>query len=468
MTEPLGLLRSAKWIPLFAALLVLLTTLRSELETSRHAAAAAACFVSVTSIGVIIRLNPRRPLLLGTVYAALLSIFHIGLLIPIAFGSSPTLLNSIDVQWVTNPGFEAAAVLASIAIASFSLGYLSCFSLLEARFAAKIKEQNSQRDSPKNDGTGVVGLLLLISGVSLWGAIALSSGVQVVGSSYEDFLAKTQTSAMPISYLLMGFGLGVVAASPHAHTRRPALIIFALWAAPAFMLGLRGEVIIPIGAYVIVAARRRYLPIRPWMGVALLAGLSAGSAVRVIRQSGIGGGTSSFAALNPFRGIAELGYSIRPLVVVSDWHDRLHEPFVGIATYTAPFHRFIAGHLLGEMVLPVGSDPAVFGGVIAERVGPIGGSPAAEAYRTGGTFALVLVMVLIGVLIAILDSLRRSPYTNALLGMMAFSLLLWVRNDFTPVPAQFALTVPILLCVWFLNQRGAVKQRPRQQHPLAR
>ena len=311
------------------------------------------------------------------------------------------------------------------------------------------------------DGVGAVGISLLAVGLVFWIYLALSSGAITLGISYADFLSRTRNANMPITYLMIGLGLGVVSASRHRNVRSLALIIFALWALPAFAIGLRGEAILPASAFAIVAARRGSIRLRPWMGLAAVGVLSAGSAVRVIRQFGLGKGITGIQAFNPFDGIAELGYSIRPLTVVVNFHDRLGEPFVGIATYLAPFRRLIVGRLLGGSVLSVEQDPSVFGGMIAQRIGPIGGSPAAEAYRSGGLVAIVSVMILIGLLVAHLDSMASTPLADAGVAMSSFVLLLWIRNDFTPVPAQFAITALILLLLRLLARRRLRPTYPR-------
>lgn len=442
-----------------AALLVF----RSELATSRQLTAAVACATAALSIVLLTRLDRHRPFSLGLVYLSLLAIFHVGLLIPVAFNVPVTLFNSVDASWVQSPSFASAAIYVAIGIVAFALGYLFRFRSSPARSTES--KGSAEQASITPDGAGVVGVILLVLGLGLWLQIALSSGIGVLGASYASFLAATAGSNTPAAYLLMGFGLSVVASSPRRSTRRFALITFGLWSVPAFALGLRGEVILPLAAYLVVANRRRLLRFRPWMALAGLGALSLGSAIRVLRQLGVGNSSVELTAFNPFQGVIELGYSIRPLVYVSSHHDATGNSFVGIATYLAPFRRFIEGRLLGRDVLSVEQDPAVFGGFIAEQVGPIGGSPMAEAYRAGGVLGLIIVLFLIGVLAATLDSVHPGKYADAVVGMLGFALLMWVRNDFTPVPAQFLLTIPVVGLMWFANQqrpqhaRGA---RPRQ------
>ncbi len=268
---------------------------------------------------------------------------------------------------------------------------------------------------------------------------------------------------MPTAYLLMGFGIPVASASRHPSSRRAALVLFALWSLPAFTLGLRGEVIIPAAAYAVVAARRRVTPLRPWMAALAVGVVAAGSAVRVIRQHGLAG-AGTLTSTDPLSGLTELGYSIRPLVVAVGYHAR-GEDYVGYGTYLAPVRRLVMGRLLGYQVPSVTEDPTVFGSMIARRVGPIGGSVAAEAYRSGGVFGMLLILFLLGVVLARIDATASTLLKDAAAGMVAFSLFLWIRNDFTPVPVQMTVAVAVLLLMWVFGARRSTQASTSAARP---
>jgi hypothetical protein len=448
------------WMLIFLVAASLLIAFRPAVEGDIRLGAFAACVLAVASLVSIVGTNRDRPISVGSVYAALFGLFHIGLLVPIALGYAPRMFNAIDRAWINSPGLASAAFLVAIAETAVSLGYL-------VRYRKQPVEPASSRPSIMSgsttdlDGPAVVGIGMLLAGLAIWIGNVVMADVSLT-TSYADFLAATANMNMPTAYLLIGFGMGVVSSSEWSVARQCALIAFGVWAVPAFLLGLRGEVIIPASAFLVVAARRHRIRLRAWMVVAVLGALAAGSAVRVVRRAGVGKGRVAVSDLDPLSGLAELGYSIRPMVVVSDYHDRLGQPFVGFATYLAPFRRFIVGRLLGGHVLSVADDPSVFGGWILRHVGPIGGSPAAEAYRCGGIVAMVVVMAAVGVVLASLDSLRNSLIANALVGMIAFVLLLWVRNDFTPVPAECMLTIPVVTLIWLfdhLRHRGRPADR---------
>lgn len=442
--------RSANWILIFTCSAILLVIFRGSIEGDVRFGAVVACLVAGASVVSMIRVNSDRPISVGSVYAALFGMFHAGLLIPIAVGYAPRLLNASDAAWVSSPGFAKASFLVALAQTSVSLGYLarSCM-----KHGGLVTREATPRSITPVDGSAVVGLTMLLTGLGIWTKNVIFAGVSW-GEAYSSFLALTAKTNMPTAYLLIGFGMGVVSSSKWVAVRRTAIIAFSLWAFPAFLLGLRGEVIIPASAFLVVASRRRWIRLRLWMAACVIVVLSIGSAVRVVRRTGVAHSPLAIADFSPLNGVAELGYSIRPLVVVSDYHERYGQPFVGIATYLAPFRRFIIGRLLDGQVLSVGNDPSVFGGWIMRYVGPIGGSPAAEAYRAGGALAMIGVMAIIGFTLASLDFARGKMMADALVGMITFVLLLWVRNDFTPVPAECFLALLVLAAVWILDQRS--------------
>lgn len=443
---------SAKWIVGFLVAGSLLIVFRSTVEGEGRLGAAVACISTVACIASIVRTNPEKPISVGSMYATLFGVFHIGLLIPIALGYAPRMLNAIDRLWVASPAFSSAAFLVALAQSAVAVGYLLRYRRVEQIVEVSGPSADAGKSTAGVDGPAIVGMAMLLVGLVTWFKNVVLSDVSL-SSSYARFLAATAKTNMPITYLLIGFGMGVVSSSARKSARKWSLMAFGIWALPAFLLGLRGEVIIPAAAYLVVAARRQRIRLRARMAVVVLGALAAGSAIRVARKVGFGNSTLTAADLDPLSGLTELGYSIRPLVVVIDLHDRLGQPYVGFATYLAPFRRFVVGRLLGGRVLSVAEDPSVFGGWILRHVGPIGGSPAAEAYRSGGILAMVGVMILIGAALASLDGSRDSLISNAFVGMVTFILLLWVRNDFTPVPAEFAVSMVVILLIWLLEHR---------------
>ncbi len=282
-------------------------------------------------------------------------------------------------------------------------------------------------------GLDLVGLGLVVGGVALWFAVVFGVGLTVLTHGYQQFLNETAGTPLPYAYLATGLGAGMLGGAGSARVRTAGLIAFAVFALPAFVIGLRGEVILPVLAWLVTAARRRRVRLRLWAAPALVAALTAGSLVRQVRQAGLGSAQADALRVNPLDGLAELGYSMRPLLVVHQWHDAGHESFIGWGTYWAPLQRLLVGRVFGLPVVPPTSDNRVFSATVADRVGQIGGSPVAEAYHAAGTVGILVVLAAIGVVVGLLDRLPAGGAWDALLGMFGFALLLWVRNDFTPI-----------------------------------
>jgi hypothetical protein len=447
------------WMLYFLVAGIMLAFLRKEFERNAQVAAIAALLVAITSVWVISRAHPGRWISVGSSYAVLFSLFHMSQLFPLVSNSPVPPFVPNDRFWIQTPGFHSAVVLAAIAQAMFTLGYL-----VNARTTGRVRSPHAPievriEEATILDGPGIVGVTMLVLGIVLWIYSVSSTGASFFGTSLLGFLALTQNTHIADSYLLISFGMAVVSSSRWVVLRHRALLFFGLWSIPAFVLGLRGEVIIPIAAYLIVAARRRPIALRPWvLAAAGIGALAAGSAVRVVRQYGAGARAFDVASFNPFAGLAEMGGSIQPLTIVVNYHQS-GEPFIGVDTYLAPFRRLIVKRILGGDALPVKTDPAVFSSMIAQRVGQIGGSPAAEAYRSGGVFVMVILMLLIGVIVASLDSLPNTTLMDSLVGMLACVLLIWVRNDFTPVPAQAFEAFIVLVPIWLLEQWSKTRSK---------
>ncbi|UIJ36304.1 O-antigen polysaccharide polymerase Wzy [Allobranchiibius sp. GilTou73] len=197
--------------------------------------------------------------------------------------------------------------------------------------------------------------------------------------------------------------------------RKKLFRVFLAWSAIAFILGLRGEVLIPMTAYLVVRARQRPIKFRAWMAPAAVALLALGALVRTTRVQGLRGAVVNLADVNPLSSLAELGYSIRPLAQVITWQSSSELP-VGSGTYTHPVLRALGGHFLNLGLPPASTDPTALNTVVAARVGNIGGSPIAEAFRAGSLPGVILVMVSLGIISGILDARRGGQLFDCLAG----------------------------------------------------
>lgn len=461
-----------RWIVTFLGISIILVLFNDPL--GRHLRLAAATSLGLSALALLCTgtIVPKRWLTLDTAFVGLFCLFHFGLLVPIALGLPVATLNPGDEIWLYGEYTALAALASSLGLCALLIANL----MVRRRRSLSDGEREAAGRKPSIFADPMaVGFPLLAVGLALWCLNAVTSGAVVLGGSYSAFLRATGSTSMPYAYLGIGFGMALAASSKHSRLRRLGLVLFGLWSLPAFMVGLRGEVLIPAAIFAVIAGRRANLRVRAWHVFALIGGLSLGSFVRVVRRFGFGTSDASLADLNPLNGLAEMGYTIRPVITVLQWHNEMGEPFVGPSTYVAPFRRLLWGNLMHGQAIPIKDDPSVFSSVISSRVGPIGGSQIAESYRSGGLLGVVLVMAVLGALIAILDTRRSAPLRDAIMGMTGYALLIWVRNDFTPMALELALIAGVVIVLrmfgllgWFqlrehknlstnqsLSQRGA-------------
>lgn len=425
-----------------------------------------AVFCSTSCVVLTVVLSPRGWLSGSSVYAAMYAAFHCGLLLPKALGLPLTLFNEGDSEWTQGTAILSAAGVVALGASALLFGHVVA-SLRPSAIPAPGPVQH-QRLPP----LGLIGVPVLAVGVLGWYAIVQSrGGTGLIFSGYTEFLAATRGSAAPYAYLCIGLGMAFVAGSSSPLARRAALTLFAGWAVPAALLGLRGEVLLPALAYLVVSHRRRPLAFRLRYAAVALGGLALGSIIRAGRNVGVLGGQAwDWSAFNPLPGLVEMGYSIRPVVEVWRWHEYGLEPHIGSGTYVAPFQRVIAGRLLGLPTPDAELDTRNFSVVVAERVGPIGGSPVAEAFRAYDLIGVAVVMALIGLVLAATDRHRAGTLADVVAGGTVYILLLWVRNTFTPVPFNVLALATLVLgtvAAGLITARGRAGPMPLSR-PVAR
>jgi hypothetical protein len=99
--------------------------------------------------------------------------------------------------------------------------------------------------------------------------------------------------------------------------------------------------------------------------------------------------------------------------------------------------------------------------LVKERVGEIGFSPVAEAYRNFGRIGVAVVFVVLGVVLAAFDSIANPRWATLAIATIYLPLLINVRNSFISVPAQCAAGVLIVLgLVAMRHVSGVVMCRP--------
>jgi hypothetical protein len=438
-----------------ACLLGIALLYRSDLSAAPRLSSMLAVVTSVYVCVAIARRSPGGATSVGGLYMLTLTLFHAGLLVFFAFNLPVNFFDGDEPTWFVAIGLGPAGVTVMVAALSFGAMHLACTALKADLPAQRV---GSEQRAEENWALGIVGLLLLASGAVLFLGVFLSEGFDLIGTSYVRFLQLTEgNDALPASFLLMGLGAAVTAASDAARVRTAGLIVFACFSIPATFTGFRGSVVFPALAWAVVAARRRGPFLRPAHVLVLLAALSAGAAVREFRDVGFSWAAVGRLPLSPLNGLAELGGSLRPVVLVQTWQDFRHEAPLGFSSYLDPLDRLVNGRILGVHVVPAEQDPRAMISVIAHRAGQIGGSSIAEGYYAAGIIGVVVALGLLGLVVALLDGLPKDPTWNAFVGGMAVILFIWIRNDSTPVAGQLLLLAAVLIAIrasgWALKRR---------------
>lgn len=393
----------------------------------------------------------------ASAYLALLSVFHFGIVFVYGFGLLSGESSSVFQRWFFRAPAPEAVTLSALGITACALGV----SLASIVTHHGYNKRQAYRDGVVSGSQGVqldrpfalVGGALVLLSVALWFAIVLSSGgPRLLLATYSQYLDATAGRPVAYVWLMLGIGLCFLAGSrresaPMMRTLAySAFLVFALFALP---LGLRGEVLFTSFAALVIRAKRGRRPSLKQTVIMVVVVLFTISAIKEVRQVGLESGVPVTASGNVLDALTELGSSLRPVVETVRWHDQ-GDDFIMGASYTAPFERPLCTLLaLGECI-PAENDIRLMNVLVMERVGAIGFSPIAEAYRNFGDAGVVIVMLLIGTIVGILNRLPVRPTLNALTGVILVGLMINVRNAFTALPFQLAFGICCVLAALIL------------------
>jgi hypothetical protein len=380
----------------------------------------------------------------SAVYAAVFWCFHLGLVAAVASGYLPAIdLTLTDEGWIAGPFAGEAARLAFAGILAFASGA----SLMYARRS----DAAGKRDRPPQRGEvvhpyGGVGSILVFAAIAAWCAVVLvAGGINGFFASYESFRDLMADYSVPIGIISPTLACGIVIAftGRRGWHRNAAIVAFACFAVVALPIGLRTDVMFPVVAVTVAAARcgRRFSPLKAAaIGVGLLILIPV---VRDVRTTGLKALPDAVMAprLDAF---VEMGGSLRPVEQVVSWHAEGESYLLG-SSYWAPFERAAARLLPGVHPIAADDDLRLMNVLVLERIGAIGFSPVAEAYRNFGPVGMVVVMALFGIALAALDSIRDPRKAVLAIATLYTPLLVNIRNSFVAVPVQCAAGILLLL-----------------------
>jgi hypothetical protein len=269
-------------------------------------------------------------------------------------------------------------------------------------------------------------------------------------------------------WLAMGCGLVMSVTGARGRLRTSALAAFAGLAVVALPIGLRGEIMFPAVA-ALVAATRAGWTLTPRRAGAFVVGLLLViPAVREVRHTGLQGLPEMVMDLRLFDAFVELGGSLHPVEKVVRWRAEGEALEMG-ASYWAPIERAAARILPGVRSAAAEDDMRIMNVLVMDRIGAIGFSPVAEAYRNFGALGVVCVLGLLGAVMAGIDRIGDRRLAVLVMATLYVPLLINVRNSFISVPVQCLLGLLFVAALGVLRHVSAsIICRPYASSPYVR
>ena len=393
-------------------------------------------------------------------YAAVFWCFHFGLVAVVGFGLvQPADMSLWDQSWALGPFASDAALVSLAGSMAFASGAAWVYAWRHARTDRSFAATSRAGAHPH----GTAGSLLVFATIGLWcGVVAATSGLGGFFGSYAEYLQATSELSVIMSGVWLGLGCGIVLAvtGRDGWMRTSAIAGFAGVALVALPLGLRGEIMFPSIAAIVASARcGRVLSWRK--ACALVAGLLVLiPVIREVRSTGLQGLPDMAMELRLFDAFVEMGGSLHPVEKVVRWQAE-GDPLDRGGSYWAPIERAAARILPGLVSTAAEDDMRIMNVLVTDRVGAIGFSPVAEAYRNFGAAGVVVVLGLLGAALACIDKVADRQIAALAIATLYVPLLTNVRNSFVSVPVQCALGVLfVLVLVAMRHVSSSVLSRP--------
>ena len=383
----------------------------------------------------------------AAVYACIFWCFHFGLITTLSTGYITTQeLTNADENWVLGPVSGEAALLTLAGLLAFAAGAALVYAY--RRPLNPVKEP-APRAGEGGHPYGVTGSILVLGSVAAWCAVVLmTGGVNGFSASYEDYRLMTSDYGTVLGIMGPALGCGVVLSftGQSGWPRNAALVLYAVFAAVALPIGLRTEVMFPAVAALIASARcgRSFSSLKAAaIGVVLLLLIPI---VRDVRETGVSAIAETALSAPRLDALVEMGESLHPVEQVVRWHAE-GEPYEHGGSYWAPFERAAARILPDFDVIAADNDLRLMNVLVLDRIGAIGFSPVAEAYRNFGPVGVVAVLALLGMCFGSIDTIRNRRVAVLAIAVLYPPLLVNVRNSFVSVPAQCVAGVLLVATV---------------------
>ena len=410
-------------------------------------------WIALTSLAVVGWVVVRAGLWTAVgVYAAVFWCFHFGLVAALGSGIvEPLELSLWDQLWVLGPFGGDAAYIALIGVLACAggAGLVQCWQPA----LPPVGPAGDRAPHPH----GIAGSVLVLGAIAAWGAVVVATGgVGGFFSSYGDYLQRTEEfgALLSIVWLALGFGLVLAVTGGAGRVRDAAIAGFGVFALIALPIGLRGEVMFPSIAALVALARSGWALSAGRTCAFAMALLLIIPAVKEVRHTGLRGLPDLVLELRVFDAFVEMGGSLHPVEKVVRWHAE-GEPLEMGSSYWAPLERAAARILPGVDAGAAENDLRIMNVLVTDRVGAIGFSPVAEAYRNFGAVGVVLVMALLGAAFARIDRIQDGSLAVLVIATVYLSLLTNVRNSFISVPAQCGVGLLLIVGLGLMRHAAA-------------
>lgn len=422
---------------LFVSIVALVTLLWFEFAFPDSGRIVGIVLTPIILLTMLLAPNLNQPSF-GFIYLTIFILFHMGLTFTVGLGvvSSVGIIDYIS-RWYYDDLSRKAEFLCSIGAASFAVGYFLIRSSTKKYVTTTVSFYNSKIG-------GIVGSVFLVLAVPFWFYWVIRFGALGSYDNFNTARLNPQFTTL-VNSIHMAIGLGVcLAALTSDRLRRFSIALFLLWAAVAFPLGLRGEVLFPASALLAVYSAK-YKINWLFLGALLLAIAVAASVVRDTRNTG-GDVDAESVTANPFDAVAELGGSLRPVYEVLKWEDEGDE-FIWGASYYAPFERLFLRIFPVKKRLAAEDDERLMNILIVSRAGSYGFSPVAEGYRNFAIPGVMLVLFVFGLMVRIIDIKGVGWRFNAYAILVYILLVMNIRNAFTWVLGNIVIWTVILATI---------------------
>src|SRR5699024_303804 len=214
-------------------------------------------------------------------------LYHAGLYIYPAVTGEPTPLVSLPGrEWFSPALASRAGYLVSLGLVAYLIGCMLPKLKIRQQDPSEYKERDT--DAAFNEAIGTIGGATTVISVLVWfWSSASIAGPLFFLGDYGTFLIRTADAGLGMTYLGIALGTAMIAQNHHGIMARLGLGAFVLFAVLGLPLGLRGEVMIPLVAGLVVYARTHRMPSVKFFVLGLTGVFFLFTGVKSLRQTGI-------------------------------------------------------------------------------------------------------------------------------------------------------------------------------------